>query len=74
MATLYKCNFCYGFTTAELDRLLNHVGRCHSAEPNFHAVCGLDDCTRTYTSYHAYRNHVRKHHPMNQARLALSLL
>ena len=51
-----------GFTTNLLSRLLNHIGRCHSSEPGFHVLCGIQECTRTYTNYNAFRNHVKKHH------------
>ena len=58
----YNCNRCDGFTTTQLVRLLSHIGRCHSYEPGFHVLCGIEECTRTYTNYNAFRNHVRKHH------------
>ena len=59
---LYNCNRCDGFSVTLLVRLLNHIGRCHSNEPGFHVLCGIDECARTYTNYNAFRNHVNKHH------------
>ena len=62
---VYKCNLCSfdeGFKTDSVTRLLNHIGRCHRADPDFHIVCGIEDCTRTFRNYNAYRKHVRKKH------------
>ena len=59
---VYNCNRCDGFSATLLVRLLNHIGRCHSSEPGFHVLCGIEECARTYTNYNAFRNHVNKHH------------
>ncbi len=53
---------CLGFVAGSLRLLLNHMRRSHASDPNFHVLCGLDDCPRTYKRFISFRNHlIRKH-------------
>ena len=58
----YRCNLCVNFIAITLALLLNHLGRCHSNDPNFHALCGINGCTRTYREFFSFRNHVSTKH------------
>jgi hypothetical protein len=36
--------------------------RSHANDSNFHVLCGLDGCPRTYKRFLSFRNHlIRKH-------------
>ncbi|XP_028409272.1 uncharacterized protein LOC114531867 [Dendronephthya gigantea] len=58
----YKCNLCVGYSAMNFPVLLNHLGRCHRSDQCFHILCGIDGCSRTYRSYNAFRNHIKKNH------------
>lgn len=59
---VYRCSMCVGYLTASLTELLDHLRRSHSNDPNFHVLCGLDGCPRTYKRVVSFRNHlIRKH-------------
>jgi len=45
---VYRCNLCVGFQAVTVQLLLNHIGRNHKNEANFHVLCGVDGCARTY--------------------------
>lgn len=58
----YRCSICLEFVATSIELLIRHVGRVHRNEPNFHVVCGIDGCSRTYKRYLSLRNHlIRKH-------------
>ncbi|CAB4019697.1 Hypothetical predicted protein, partial [Paramuricea clavata] len=59
---VYRCSMCVGYLTVSLPELLDHLRRSHSNYPNFHVLCGLDGCPRTYKRVVSFRNHlIRKH-------------
>ena len=59
---MFRCNLCFDFVTFFLRQLLHHIGKKHRHEPNFHVLCGIDGCTKTYKNFISYRNHmIRKH-------------
>lgn len=59
---VYRCSMCVGFLTVSLKLLLDHLRRNHGSDPNFHLLCGLDGCPRTYRRFVSFRNHlIRKH-------------
>ena len=62
-AESYICSICNHFTTTTMAAVLKHVGCVHAHEPNFHIVCGIQGCPRTYKNYHSFRKHLRRHHP-----------
>ena len=58
----YRCNVCREFVAESIHLLLTHIGRIHRNEPNFHVVCGLNGCAKTYKNFWSFRNHlIRKH-------------
>lgn len=58
----YRCSMCLSFVAGSLILLLNHMRRSHASDPNFHVLCGLDGCPRTYKRFVSFRNHlIRKH-------------
>ena len=59
---VYCCNLCTGYLTVSLRELLHHMRRTHSSDPNFHMVCGLEGCPRTYKRFSSFRNHVMRKH------------
>ena len=62
MAHVYWCNLCIGFLAVSLRLLLNHLGRNHKSDPNFHLLCGVNGCARTYKRYYSFRNHIVQKH------------
>ena len=59
---VFNCNLCFEFQAHTLNILLNHIGRCHSSDPNFNILCGIDACARSYGNYRAFRNHISAKH------------
>ena len=59
---VYRCNLCAYFIGSTLCSLLNHLARIHKNDAGFHALCGVDGCSRTYTNYYSLRNHVYRKH------------
>ena len=53
---------CLGFVAGSLRLLLSHMRRSHASDPNFHVLCGLDDCPRTYRRFISFRNHLIRSH------------
>ena len=58
----WQCNICGDFSAEHRSQLINHIGRCHRNDPNFHCLCGISGCTRTFKSYYTWRKHVKKEH------------
>lgn len=59
---VYRCNLCTGYLAVCLRQLLDHLRRSHSNDPNFHLLCGIEGCARTYKRFTSFRNHlIRKH-------------
>ena len=58
----WNCSICDVFAADDLKVLLNHIGRCHRNEPNFHCICGIDGCVKTYKKYYSWRKHIQKKH------------
>jgi hypothetical protein len=40
-------------------QILNHIGRCHRNDPNFHCVCGINGCVRMFKKYYTWRKHIQ---------------
>lgn len=60
--SLYRCSLCVEFIAHNLNILLSHIARIHKSDPNFHVLCGIDGCPKTYTNFVSFRNHlIRKH-------------
>ena len=58
----WNCSICALFAADDLKTLLNHIGRCHRNDPNFHCVCGIDGCAKTFKKYYTWRKHIKKKH------------
>lgn len=41
---------------------MRHVYAVHSAEPGFSVQCGINGCSRTFTVFKSFRQHVRRRH------------
>ena len=59
----YVCSLCDHFSATSTGGILRHIGAIHAYEPNFHLVCGIDGCPRTYKNYHSFRKHLQRTHP-----------
>ena len=58
----WQCSICGVFSAENRSRLLNHIGRCHRNDPNFHCICGIDGCTRTFKKYYSWQKHLTQKH------------
>lgn len=58
----WQCSICGEFTADSRNRLVNHMGRCHSNDPNFHCICGVRNCTKTFKNYFSWRKHLKNKH------------
>lgn len=38
------------------------MSRNHKSAPQFHVLCGIDGCARTYKRFFSYRNHITNKH------------
>ena len=57
-----KCPLCCEYNFRALSEFLRHVRLSHADKPNFHLQCNLQRCSRTYTSFESYRNHIYNYH------------
>lgn len=64
MSSAYRCNLCVGYQAVSLRQLLNHMSRNHKSDPNFHVLCGIDGCARTYRVFFSFRNHIVHKHSL----------
>ena len=53
------------FPALSLRELLSHMGKNHKSDGQFHALCGLDGCARTYKNLYSYRNHINSKHSLH---------
>ena len=58
----WSCSICDTFLAVTFQQLLSHIGRCHRNDPNFHCVCGINGCTRTFRKYFSWRKHIFRDH------------
>lgn len=58
----YRCSICLEFVVDSIQLLLKHIARIHRNEPNFHVVCGIDSCAKTYKNFLSFRNHLIRTH------------
>ena len=47
-AVAYRCNLCVHFVAFTLALSLSHLVRYHASDPNFHLLCGINGCSKTY--------------------------
>ena len=41
---------------------LNHLVRYHTSNPNFHGLCGINGCSKTYRNCISFKNHIKRKH------------
>ena len=58
----WQCSICAAFNADDLQKILNHIGRCHRNDPNFHCICGIDGCALTFRKYYSWRKHIYRKH------------
>lgn len=58
---IWCCVICYVFV-ALTHKSLSHINFAHSRSPNFHLVCGIDECTKEYRVYNSFWYHIRRTH------------
>ena len=58
----WQCSICAAFNADDLQKILNHIGRCHRNDPNSHCICGIDGCALTFRKYYSWRKHIYRKH------------
>ena len=58
----YRCNLCVHFVAFTLALFLNHLVRYHTSDPNFHVLCGINGCSKTYRNCISFKNHIKRKH------------
>ena len=58
----WNCSICDTFLAGTFQLLLSHIRRVHGNDPNFHCVCGISGCTRTFKKYFSWRKHIHRDH------------
>ena len=61
---VFTCQLCVQavFTTVLLSAYLSHLFTNHARDPNFHVICGVDNCPQTFRTWHALYRHCRRSH------------
>ena len=58
----YRCTICLEFVSNSIQEVVKHLGRVHRNEPNFHVLCGVEGCAKTFRNFLSFKNHlIRKH-------------
>lgn len=58
----WRCPLCHCFAAPGPKGILRHMGTIHALDSNFHVICGLQGCPRSYNNYHSYKKHMYKKH------------
>ena len=58
----FTCNICHRFAASTTEAVLRHVYAVHSADPGFSLQCGINGCSRSFTVFKSFRQHVRRRH------------
>lgn len=58
----WRCPLCHCFAAPGPKGILRHMGTIHAMDSNFHVICGLQWCPRSYNNYHSYKKHMYKKH------------
>ena len=56
----WQCSICAAFAADSMTQILNHIGRCDRNDANFHCVCGINGCAKTFKKYYTWRKHIQK--------------
>lgn len=57
-----QCPVCRNFKAQRLLYYLKHIHLYHAHEPGLNITCGLSGCTRSFTNFYTYRDHVYAYH------------
>lgn len=58
----WRCPLCHCFAAPGPKGILRHMGTIHAHDSNFHVICGLQGCPRSYSNYHSYKKNLYKKH------------
>ena len=58
----YRCNLFVHFVAFTLALFLNHLVRYHTSDPNFHVLCGINGCSKTYRNCISFKNRIKRKH------------
>ena len=59
--TSHSCSYCFDFVAPTMKRLLRHVKLVHSQEPGFKIQCSYPHCSKSFSNYRTYQNHLIRH-------------
>ena len=70
---VFVCTYCEDGTFAAPSKQLfdQHISLAHSQDSNFVIQCSHQACSRTFTNYRSYQNHLLKHDSRDKDELAL---
>ena len=60
--TKFDCFVCHSAAGNTFADVVRHIGYVHAHDPNFHVVCGIEGCTRTYRNFLSYKRHLYREH------------
>lgn len=60
-SALFRCPRC-PFFAPKFTRVVLHLERTHSLEPNFFVTCGIDGCQQKYKVMESFRSHLYRKH------------
>ena len=58
----YACPLCSGFIVRTYKLWLSHLRHVHSHDANFHVVCGVNSCPRSFRVFSTLYSHVYRSH------------
>ena len=58
------CPICYRAAFSTLKKVVSHIGLVHSFDADFHIICGVAGCPRTYTNFLSYKKHMYRKHKL----------
>ena len=58
----YSCPLCHNFVVLTYKLWMSHLRHVHSHDSNFHVVCGVDSCPRTFRVFATLYSHVYRSH------------
>ena len=62
LSSSYACPLCPGFIVRTYKLWLSHLRHVHSHDANFHVVCGVNSCPRSFRVFSTLYSHVYTSH------------
>ena len=56
------CWLCYKVAAPDLKGVIRHMAVVHAHESEFHIICGIAGCVRSYSNFYSFRRHVYRKH------------